>query len=63
MGMISVAEREVANLKSEIARLKAENTSLKKELGFQQARFQNLEDVSLTLAERQVLLKSKLPAN
>lgn len=63
MAMISAAEREVSDLKNEVARLKAENASLRKELGYQQTRFQNLEDVSLTLAERQILLNKKLPAN
>ncbi|HHX01587.1 MAG TPA: hypothetical protein GX739_02825 [Firmicutes bacterium] len=61
--MSTVTEREIARLENEIAALRKENAMLRKELGKQQAYIRELENVSLTLPERSVLLGKKLPAH
>jgi len=59
--MAVAVERELIYLKNQIAQLKEENAYLRRELYKKQAHIQQLEDVSLTLAERSVLLSKKLP--
>ncbi|HKM17971.1 MAG: hypothetical protein GX228_03425 [Firmicutes bacterium] len=59
--MSSLTKDEIARLEKQIAALRKENAMLRKELGKQQAYIQVLEDVSLTLPERSVLLGKKLP--
>ncbi|HHT35999.1 MAG: hypothetical protein ACE3NC_00620 [Candidatus Wallacebacter cryptica] len=61
--MSSVSKSEIISLKDQIARLKEENAQLRKELNKQQNYIRQLEDVSLTLPERSVLLSKKLPAH
>ena len=54
--MASVSQSEVISLRNQIAQLKEENAQLRKELDKKQAYIQQLEDVSLTLSERSILL-------
>lgn len=54
--MSSVSKHDNSVLLDEINRLKKENANLKKELLKQKSHFNELENVSLTLAERQLLL-------
>ncbi len=61
--MASVSQSEVISLRNQIAQLKQENAQLRKELDKKQAYIQQLEDVSLTLSERSILLGKKLPAH
>ncbi len=61
--MSSLADRDLVSLKNQIEDLKKENDLLRKELQTKQAHIRHLEDVSLTLSERDVLLGKKLPVH
>lgn len=60
--MAPIAEEKIASLKAELEMLRAENRYLRQELAKKQTRLLDLEDVSLTLAERQCLVTKKLHA-
>lgn len=54
--MSSLVKHDVSALLNENSKLKRENADLRKELLKQQSHIKNLQDVSLTIAERQALL-------